>query len=130
MHAYRLLGKVHIALVQSPHLYRIRATEIFILLFCSQGRVKVVRNQTIIDVQNENKFAGQTREDLGCVRPFSHAGGKLKHMTMYTSNYVYERQTERPRTRINITTTQNRKIHNQSVSNITYNRGLHLHPHI
>lgn len=45
-------------------------------LLCFQGRVKVVRNQAIIDVQNEDKFAGQTREELGCVRPFSHAGGQ------------------------------------------------------
>ena len=41
-----------------------------------QGRVKVVRSQPIIDVQNETKFVNQSTEELGCTRPYSHADGK------------------------------------------------------
>lgn len=41
------------------------------------GRVKVVRTQAVIDVQNEDKFSGQSKEELGCVRPFSHASAML-----------------------------------------------------
>ena len=55
----------------------------YIVLFISfnasftQGRVKVVRTQTIIDVQNETKFVNQSTEELGCTRPYSHADGKM-----------------------------------------------------
>ncbi|KAH3835165.1 uncharacterized protein LOC127878895 isoform X2 [Dreissena polymorpha] len=41
------------------------------------GRVKVVRMQTIIDVQNEDSFSAQSTEGLGCARPFSHASAML-----------------------------------------------------
>ncbi|XP_045203583.2 uncharacterized protein LOC123556719 isoform X2 [Mercenaria mercenaria] len=41
------------------------------------GHVKVVRTQSVIDVNNEDKFTGQSTEELGCVRPFSHAGAML-----------------------------------------------------
>lgn len=41
------------------------------------GHVKVVRTQTVIDVNNEDKFSGQSSEELGCVRPFSHANAML-----------------------------------------------------
>lgn len=40
-----------------------------------QGRVRVVRMQTVVDVQNESKFAYQKTEELGFGRSFSHADG-------------------------------------------------------
>ena len=42
---------------------------------CIQGKVKVVRSQTIVDVQNDTKFVNQSTEELGCARPYSHADG-------------------------------------------------------
>ena len=47
------------------------------IVYFTQGRVKVVRTQTIIDVQNETKFVNQSTEELGCTRPYSHADGKM-----------------------------------------------------
>ena len=47
------------------------------IVYFTQGRVKVVRTQTIIDVQNETKFVNQSTEELGCTRPYSHADGKI-----------------------------------------------------
>ncbi|KAL4230951.1 hypothetical protein ACF0H5_011324 [Mactra antiquata] len=41
------------------------------------GYVKVVRMQTVIDIVHEDKFSSQSKEDLGCVRPFSHASAML-----------------------------------------------------
>ncbi|XP_061164329.1 uncharacterized protein LOC133173364 isoform X1 [Saccostrea echinata] len=41
------------------------------------GRVRVVRMQTVIDVQNESKFANQKTEELGFGRTFSHADAML-----------------------------------------------------
>ncbi|XP_062612133.1 uncharacterized protein LOC134273929 isoform X3 [Saccostrea cucullata] len=41
------------------------------------GRVRVVRMQTVIDVQNESKFANQKTEELGLGRTFSHADAML-----------------------------------------------------
>ncbi|WAQ99542.1 hypothetical protein MAR_023915 [Mya arenaria] len=54
------------------------------------GRVKVVRLQTVIDVQNDDKFGSQSTEELGCARPFSHAnamlGSLLKQRKMKAMN--------------------------------------------
>ncbi|XP_056010673.1 uncharacterized protein LOC125680810 isoform X2 [Ostrea edulis] len=41
------------------------------------GRVRVVRMQAVIDVQNESKFASQKTEELGFGRSFSHADAML-----------------------------------------------------
>lgn len=41
------------------------------------GRVRVVRMQTVVDVQNESKFAYQKTEELGFGRSFSHADAML-----------------------------------------------------
>ena len=49
---------------------------IILLSFLSKGRVRVVRMQKVIDVQNESKFATQKTEELGYGKSFSHADGK------------------------------------------------------
>nr|XP_022327220.1 uncharacterized protein LOC111126693 isoform X5 [Crassostrea virginica] len=41
------------------------------------GRVRVVRMQSVVDVQNESKFAYQKTEELGFGRSFSHADAML-----------------------------------------------------
>ncbi|XP_050416600.1 uncharacterized protein LOC126830283 [Patella vulgata] len=41
------------------------------------GEVKVVRIQYVIDVSNDSIFEGQTTEELGCGRSFSHASAML-----------------------------------------------------
>ena len=44
---------------------------------CYQGKVKVVRHQTVIDVSAsiDTRFGCSRLENLGCARPFSHAKG-------------------------------------------------------
>ena len=46
-------------------------------IYVLQGNVKVVRSQTIVDVNNEMKFTNQSTEELGCARPYSHADGRF-----------------------------------------------------
>ncbi|ESP04401.1 hypothetical protein LOTGIDRAFT_237366 [Lottia gigantea] len=41
------------------------------------GHVKVVRVQYVVDVTNDSIFEGQTTEELGCGRAFSHASAML-----------------------------------------------------
>jgi hypothetical protein len=51
-------------------------------LFIFQGKVKVVRVQSVINTEQENKLLRGSTEDLGCSKASSHADG----MYMCTSD--------------------------------------------
>jgi hypothetical protein len=44
-------------------------------LFIFQGKVKVVRVQSVINTEQENKLLRGSTEDLGCSKASSHADG-------------------------------------------------------